>query len=405
MQKHCCGFCDPFERCLIAAFRGLSAGISLFSTGNQGVDQTNLNFFRKCGVTVLILLFILVLLSMTGCIEMGSKPVQTSTLSGADQYSGGWSGQLRMDIDPELRSDLFSLRGDAVLAGNGTLPYLLLNATLLQGKASVVSTKYLLMKLEPNRDYSFEIAKNTKLLPGEYICTLEASGPGGTLASESRRCSLEMDQEDLISSKISSGELIPASSVRALYAGRTLYGYESNERSHQVESLSGEEEAERETKKGAEKESESEENREHAEGIQASSPTSPEDPFPALQPLEDNEKQEDLRGSEDISAKGEGIRSEAENQSNDRSSDEGAGLNAGSGEPEATISAAASLKIPPEEPGGEPEARFVGSSTSKKYHLPDCRYALKIKPENRIDFQSAEEAKSQGYLPCKSCHP
>ena len=48
---------------------------------------------------------------------------------------------------------------------------------------------------------------------------------------------------------------------------------------------------------------------------------------------------------------------------------------------------------------------LVASSTSKKYHLPDCRYALKIKPENRISFQSAKEAKSQGYRPCKSCHP
>ena len=51
------------------------------------------------------------------------------------------------------------------------------------------------------------------------------------------------------------------------------------------------------------------------------------------------------------------------------------------------------------------EAMLVGSSTSKKYHLPDCRYALKIKPENKIDFQSPEDAKRQGYLPCKSCNP
>lgn len=402
-----------------------------------------------------LLLFPLILAfsSMTGCIEGESQPHHGPSAGGEDQQQGIWSGQLRMDIDPELRSDLFRLRGDAILAGNGTLPYLMLNATLSQGKASVVSTKYLLMKLEPNRDYSFEIAKNTKLLPGEYICTLEASGPGGTLSSESRRCCLEMDQADLISSKISSGELIPASIARALYAGRTLDEHESIERSHQMESLSREED---EGKVGAEKEGESEENGEQTTGMKASSPTSPEDLSHAPQPLEDKKEQEDLKGSDEASAKGEGSRPEDEDQSNDRASDsndvdwdkngvesgdpepfdpdanpdhensdqldggrspfsgteedmkdsdEGAGMNAGSGEGGEIIAAAASLKMPPEEPGGEPEARFVGSSTSKKYHLPDCRYALKIKPENRVDFQSAKEAKSQGYLPCKSCHP
>ncbi len=51
------------------------------------------------------------------------------------------------------------------------------------------------------------------------------------------------------------------------------------------------------------------------------------------------------------------------------------------------------------------KAMLTGSSTSKKYHLPDCRYAAKIKPENKIDFQSPEDAKRQGYLPCKSCNP
>jgi hypothetical protein len=51
------------------------------------------------------------------------------------------------------------------------------------------------------------------------------------------------------------------------------------------------------------------------------------------------------------------------------------------------------------------KAMLTGSSTSKKYHLPDCRYAAKIKPENKINFQSPEDAKRQGYLPCKSCNP
>lgn len=51
------------------------------------------------------------------------------------------------------------------------------------------------------------------------------------------------------------------------------------------------------------------------------------------------------------------------------------------------------------------ESRYVASSSGKKYHRQDCRYALKIKEENRIYFQSSAEAEEKGYLPCKSCNP
>jgi hypothetical protein len=53
----------------------------------------------------------------------------------------------------------------------------------------------------------------------------------------------------------------------------------------------------------------------------------------------------------------------------------------------------------------EVDGKFMGSVTSKKYHRLDCRYALKIKPENCIYFQSIEDADGQGYLPCKVCNP
>lgn len=48
---------------------------------------------------------------------------------------------------------------------------------------------------------------------------------------------------------------------------------------------------------------------------------------------------------------------------------------------------------------------LAGSITSKKYHKPSCAYAMKIKPENKIYFASAEEAQRQGYQPCKACNP
>lgn len=48
---------------------------------------------------------------------------------------------------------------------------------------------------------------------------------------------------------------------------------------------------------------------------------------------------------------------------------------------------------------------LVGSSGSKKYHLPECRYAAKIRAENIVHFADEEEARKQGYQPCRVCFP
>lgn len=352
-----------------AQFRSFS-----FSTGNQGVDQLNLKIFRKCGITPLLFPLILVLSSMTGCIEGVPQSLHASSMNGADLQSKEWSGQLRMEIDPELDSDLFSLRGNAILTGNGTLPYLLLNATLRQGAAYVVSTKYLMMNLAPNMDYSFEIARNSRLLPGEYICTLEASGPSGSLASESRMCSLAEDQQSSPSSVISPKGYISLSDAQALFTGRGLY-----ERTGQMESTSR---VEREHEKESEIEAEEEgeiKAQEHEKEMYAGEPEAKE------------------------RAEGEEEQREDKNNYLNRSVENGDEIKASTAGDQAAGSIAANAAH--ERPDEEHGEVLVASSTSKKYHLPDCRYALKIKPENRISFQSAEEAKSQGYLPCKSCHP
>lgn len=49
--------------------------------------------------------------------------------------------------------------------------------------------------------------------------------------------------------------------------------------------------------------------------------------------------------------------------------------------------------------------KFVGSVKSNKFHLPDCPYAKKIKDENKIWFDSIQDAESQGYVPAKCCNP
>ncbi len=400
----------PALDCLVqASFARAHIPGHLLSTGNKGVGQLGLKKFRKCGIIPILFPLILVLSSITGCIELGSQSLHVSSPGGVAGQSEAWSGQLKMEIDPNLDIDLFSLRGNVVLTGNGTLPYLLLNATLRQGKASISSTKYLLMRLETNRDYGFEIAKNIELIPGDYTCTLEASGPGGILASENRRCSLAENQEDLISKRISSGELISISDARALYAGSSLDRYESNEDEEEPEDDTG-----RESKK--------ERKIERAEGTKARALiSSGEELTTKLQAPEEAEQGDSKESMAEISAEGEASRSEDENEGNDQVADEldpsgGSGEDGdGAGDPElfdgsagadASEASVSRVGVMDESEGKEEsKGNFVGSSTSKKYHLPDCRYALKIKQENKVYFQSAKEAKSQGYLPCKSCHP
>lgn len=46
---------------------------------------------------------------------------------------------------------------------------------------------------------------------------------------------------------------------------------------------------------------------------------------------------------------------------------------------------------------------FIGSKNSNKYHLPTCRWAKQIKPENIVCFASAEAATQKGYQPDKNC--
>ena len=51
------------------------------------------------------------------------------------------------------------------------------------------------------------------------------------------------------------------------------------------------------------------------------------------------------------------------------------------------------------------ETRFVANKNSDVYHLSDCKWSSKIKPENIIQFTSDQEAEAQNYLPCRSCNP
>ncbi len=48
-------------------------------------------------------------------------------------------------------------------------------------------------------------------------------------------------------------------------------------------------------------------------------------------------------------------------------------------------------------------ANFVGNSNSKIFHYNDCTFVNRMKPANKVIFNSREEAVQTGYRPCKKC--
>lgn len=48
---------------------------------------------------------------------------------------------------------------------------------------------------------------------------------------------------------------------------------------------------------------------------------------------------------------------------------------------------------------------FVASKNSDKFHRTDCRYAASIAEQNRVWFDTVDEAEAAGYQPCSTCTP
>ncbi len=48
---------------------------------------------------------------------------------------------------------------------------------------------------------------------------------------------------------------------------------------------------------------------------------------------------------------------------------------------------------------------LVGSKGGDKYHLSSCTVAAQIKADNKVTFQTPEEAIKAGYTACKKCNP
>ncbi len=49
------------------------------------------------------------------------------------------------------------------------------------------------------------------------------------------------------------------------------------------------------------------------------------------------------------------------------------------------------------------EASYIGSKTTKMFHLASCALAQSIKPEDAVRFTSKSAAKKAGYTPDPAC--
>lgn len=157
----------------------------MLSTGNEGVGQLSLKYFRKCGICMVLFPLILGLLCITGCIESG-----TNTEGNIAPQAMERLGPVHLDIDftPDVGDDLFRTEGSIILWSNATIPYLVIDAILWNGSQKLDDVRYMMMDVEPSKDQHFDISKNIKISPGTYNCTLEISGPEGLIDSETRRC-------------------------------------------------------------------------------------------------------------------------------------------------------------------------------------------------------------------------
>lgn len=48
---------------------------------------------------------------------------------------------------------------------------------------------------------------------------------------------------------------------------------------------------------------------------------------------------------------------------------------------------------------------YIGNKQSKIFHNPECSSAKRMSDENKVIFNSSEEASNAGFRPCKRCNP
>lgn len=63
---------------------------------------------------------------------------------------------------------------------------------------------------------------------------------------------------------------------------------------------------------------------------------------------------------------------------------------------------AAAVEAPPAAPSNT-AGTYMASKNGTKYYLPSCGGSKRIKPENRVWFETKEEAEAAGYGPAANC--
>ena len=48
---------------------------------------------------------------------------------------------------------------------------------------------------------------------------------------------------------------------------------------------------------------------------------------------------------------------------------------------------------------------YIGNARSGIFHYDDCRYVYRMNENNKVYFDTREEAIDYGYRPCKVCNP
>ncbi|MCE7700122.1 MAG: hypothetical protein K8E24_015280, partial [Methanobacterium paludis] len=48
---------------------------------------------------------------------------------------------------------------------------------------------------------------------------------------------------------------------------------------------------------------------------------------------------------------------------------------------------------------------YIGNSNTKVFHHASCRYVSKMNSENKVSFNTRQDAINAGYRPCKVCDP
>ena len=246
-----------------------------------------------------------------------------------------------LEFNSSASSSLFRTWGALTIGGGSTLPYAILNATLWAGDRPVEGTRYMMMELEPGSCRDFDIRKVCRLAPEENYSCL--------LEVEGPEGLLELEGGY---GAVRQGCQVAEDDPRLVIWDETAgCGREINPEEEYVDAFSTA----------------------SSQGVDGEVESSSEDlKSEDLDLRSDSSTVDEKKAEPSVGADYEGSEIEIETDYEDR------------------------------EAG---DVYYVGSTSSDKYHRPDCSYAKKIKPENRRIFSDVWEAREAGYSPCGVCKP